>query len=87
MKKWKMALVKSGSVAPSIGSSSIAIGKGISSGPSREGPGVGHKIVSDAKQMTKRERKRKKEWDKGKWMEINRKRYRNALRNGRRQKY
>ena len=23
------------------------------SGPSREGPGVGHKIVSDTKQMTK----------------------------------
>ena len=34
-------------------------------GPSREGPGVGHKIVSDTKQMTK-ERKRKKEWEKGK---------------------
>ncbi len=31
------------------------------SGPSREGPGVGHKIVSDTKQMTKkREKKRKK---------------------------
>ena len=29
------------------------------SGPSREGPGVGHKIVSDTKQMTK-ERKKKK---------------------------
>ena len=29
--------------------------------PSREGPGVGHKIVSDTKQMTnKREKKRKK---------------------------
>ena len=34
------------------------------SGPSREGPGVGHKIVSDAKQMTK-ERK-KNEWENGK---------------------
>ena len=34
------------------------------SGPSREGPGVGHKIVSDTKQMTK-ERK-KNEWEKGK---------------------
>ena len=30
------------------------------SGPSREGLGVGHKIVSDAKQMTKNE------WEKGK---------------------
>ena len=30
------------------------------SGPSREGPGVGHKIVSDTKQMTnKREKKEK----------------------------
>ena len=30
------------------------------SGPSREGPGVGHKIVSDTEQMTnKREKKEK----------------------------
>ena len=37
------------------------------SGPSREGPGVGHKIVSDTKQMTKEKKKRKKnEWEKGK---------------------
>ena len=38
-------------------------GKGVfggPSGPSREGPGVGHKIVSDTKQMTK-EREKKKE--------------------------
>ena len=44
------------------------------SGPSREGPGVGHKIVSDTKQMTKeREKKmsgkrekcvKKKKWKK-----------------------
>ena len=31
------------------------------SGPSREGPGVGHKIVLDTKQMTK-EKKKKKKW-------------------------
>ena len=37
------------------------------SGPLREGPGVGHKIVSDTKQMTKERKKRKKnEWEKGK---------------------
>ena len=39
----------------------IIIYKGVPggpSGPSREGPGVGHKIVSDTKQMTK-ERKKK----------------------------
>ena len=30
------------------------------SGPSREGPGVGHKIVSDTKQMTKERKKMKK---------------------------
>ena len=37
------------------------------SGPSREGPGVGHKIVSDTKQMTKERKKRKKnKWEKGK---------------------
>ena len=38
-------------------------GKGVfggPSGPSREGPGVGHKIVSDTKQMTKKRKKRKK---------------------------
>ncbi len=29
------------------------------SGPSQEGPGIGHKIVSDTKQMTK---ERKKKW-------------------------
>ena len=44
--------------------------KGVSggpSGPSREGSGVGHKIVSDTKQMTKeREKKEKNEWEKGK---------------------
>ena len=58
------------------------------SGPSREGPGVGHKIVSDTKQMTK---EKKNEWEKGKmckekkwkkerekWTKINGKRYRNA---------
>ena len=59
------------------------------SGPSREGPGVGHKIVSDTKQMTKeRKKKKKNEWEKGKmckekkmeererekWTEINGKR-------------
>ena len=37
------------------------------SGPSREGPGVGHKIVQDTKQMTKKRKKKKKnEWEKGK---------------------
>ena len=30
------------------------------SGPSREGPGVGHKIVSDTKQMTKKREKKEK---------------------------
>ena len=30
------------------------------SGPSREGPGVGHKIVSDTKQMTKERKKEKR---------------------------
>ena len=30
------------------------------SGPSREGPGVGHRIVSDTKQMTKERKKRNK---------------------------
>ena len=35
--------------------------------PSREGPGVGHKIVSDTKQITKEKRKKKKnEWEKRK---------------------
>ena len=42
---------------------SIIFNKGVPggpSGPSREGPGVGHKIVSDTRQMTKeREKKRK----------------------------
>jgi len=36
--------------------------KGVSggpSGPSREGPGVGHKTVSDTKQMTKEREKMK----------------------------
>ena len=40
---------------------SDAILKGVTggpSGPSREGPGVGHKIVSDTKQMTKGRKKR-----------------------------
>ena len=45
-------------------------GKGVFGGPSgpcREGPGVGHKIVSNTKQMTKERKKRKKnEWEKGK---------------------
>ena len=39
------------------------------SGPSREGPGVGHKIVSEIKQMKKERKKReknKKEREKGK---------------------
>ena len=43
--------------------------KGVSggpSGPSREGPGVGHKIVSDTKQMTKEKKRKKKEWGEGK---------------------
>ena len=38
-------------------------GKGVfggPSGPSREGPGVGHKIVSDTKQMTKEREKKEK---------------------------
>ena len=30
------------------------------SGPFREGPGVGHKIVSDTKQMTKERKKKEK---------------------------
>ena len=42
------------------------------SGPSREGPGVGHKIVSDTKQMTKeRKKKKKNEWEKGKMYKEN----------------
>ena len=69
------------------------------SGPSREGPGVGHKIVSDTKQITKERKKRswrrgncvkKKKMEEGerkKWMEINGKRYKNALRHGLRQKF
>ena len=47
-----------------IGGFTFLPGKGVfggTSGTSREGPGVGHKIVSDTKQMTnKREKKRKK---------------------------
>ena len=70
--------------------SSIAKGVyGGPSGPSREGPGVGHKMVSDTKQMTKeRVKKEKNEWEKEKicvekkmeererekWTEINGKR-------------
>ena len=70
------------------------------SGPSRKGPGVGHKIVSNTKQMTKerekkkiRSRKREKcvkkkkmeEREREKWTEINGKRYRYALRHRQRQ--
>ncbi len=47
----------------------VLIRKGVSggpSGPSREGLGVGHKIVSDTKQLTKEKRKKKNEWEKGK---------------------
>ena len=36
------------------------------SGPSREGPGVGHKIVSDTKQITKEKKKEIKGEGKGK---------------------
>ena len=36
------------------------------SGPSREGPGVGHKIASDTKQMTKERKKKKQKWEKRK---------------------
>ena len=42
---------------------SVCAGKGVTggpSGPSREGPSVGHKIVSDTKQITKERKKRKK---------------------------
>ena len=50
--------------------STILVCKGVfggPSGPSREGPGVGHKIVSDTKQMTKeRKKKKKNEWEKRK---------------------
>ena len=51
-------------------------GKGVSggpSGPSREGPGVGHKVASDTKQMTKERKKRKEknEWEKGKMCKEN----------------
>ena len=42
------------------------------SGPSRKGPGIGHKI---------------EERESNKWTERNGKRYRNALRHGQRQKY
>ena len=55
---------------PSVGKCALPVGKGVfggPSGPSREGPGVGHKIVSDTKQMTKeRKKKKKNEWEKGK---------------------
>ena len=73
------------------------------SGPSREGPGVGHKIVSDTKQMTKgkkkekkrvgkkekmcKKKKKKEEREREKCTEINGKRYRNAPGHGQRQKY
>ena len=46
----------------------VRVCKGVSggpSGPSREGPGVGHKIVSDTKQMTKERKKKKKMNGKG----------------------
>ena len=64
-------------------------GKGVFGGPSgrsQEGPGVGHKIVSDTKQMTKERKKKKKrmsgkrekcvkkkmdERERDKWTEIN----------------
>ena len=68
------------------------------SGPSQEGPGVGHKIVSNTKQMTKERKKTEKkksgkrekyvkkkkmeEREREKWTEINGKRYKNALRQG-----
>ena len=49
---------------------SIIFNKGVPggpSGPSREGPGIRHKIVSDTKKMTKKgTKKKKKEWEKGK---------------------
>ena len=48
----------------------IVVVKGVfggPSGPSREGPGVGHEIVSDTKQMTKERKKKKKNgWEKRK---------------------
>ena len=71
----------------------ILVAKGVfgaPSGPSREGPGVGHKIVSDTKQMTKERKKKEKkmsgkrekcvkknnreERERKKWSEINGKR-------------
>ena len=36
------------------------------SGPSQEGPGVGHKIVSDTKQMTRDKREKKRNGKRGK---------------------
>ncbi len=66
------------------------------SGPSREGPDVGQKIVSDTKQMTKERKRRngkrekcekKKMEEREKWTEINTMRYKNALRHGQIQKY
>ena len=56
----------------------VAIGKGVfggPSGPSPEGPSVGHKIVSDTKQNKREKKKKKNEWEKGKMCkEKNRKR-------------
>ena len=52
---------------PSFMQDEVCRGKGVSggpSGPSRKGPGVGHKIVSDTEQMIKK--KKKNEWEKGK---------------------
>ena len=83
---------------PYINATGVAGGP---SGPSRESPGVGHKIVSDKTQITKEKRKEKKsgkrekcakkkkmeEREREKWTEMNEKRYRNALRHGQRQKY
>ena len=78
----------------------LYISKGVTGGPSgpyREGPGVGYKIVLDIKQMTKERKKRKKVVGKGKiivkkkkmeererekWTEKDGTRYRNALRHG-----
>ena len=72
--------------------SQIPLSKGVfggPSGPSWEGPGVGHKIVLATKQMTKERKKRKKmsgkrekcikkkkieEREREKWTEINGKR-------------
>ena len=60
--------------------------KGVSggpSGPSREGPCLGHKIVSDTKQMTKeRKKKRKNEWEKGKMCKKKKQNGRKRSKNG-----